>query len=63
MFIIYIYVLFHYNFFFVSVFFILHSEFDGVLLDFSRQRATLETMDKLFKLGEVGFAYICVFML
>ncbi|XP_062158302.1 glucose-6-phosphate isomerase, cytosolic 1 [Alnus glutinosa] len=29
-------------------------EFDGVLLDHSRQRATLETMDKLFKLAEAA---------
>uniref|UniRef100_A0A2N9GN38 Glucose-6-phosphate isomerase n=1 Tax=Fagus sylvatica TaxID=28930 RepID=A0A2N9GN38_FAGSY len=27
-------------------------EFDGVLFDYSRQRATLETVDKLFKLAE-----------
>ncbi|KAF5468465.1 hypothetical protein F2P56_012614 [Juglans regia] len=29
-------------------------EFDGVLLDYSRQRATLETIDKLFKLAEAA---------
>ncbi|GAB4826445.1 hypothetical protein Ancab_033340 [Ancistrocladus abbreviatus] len=29
-------------------------EFDGLLLDYSRQRATLETMDMLFKLAEAA---------
>lgn len=29
-------------------------EFDGIALDYSRQRSTLDTMDKLFKLAEVG---------
>lgn len=29
-------------------------EFDGILLDYSRQRATLETIDKLFKLAEAA---------
>ncbi|KAK6278101.1 hypothetical protein POUND7_018424 [Theobroma cacao] len=29
-------------------------EFDGMLLDYSRQRATLETMDKLYKLAEAA---------
>lgn len=29
-------------------------EFDGILLDYSRQCATLETMDKLFKLAEAA---------
>ncbi|XP_040996797.1 glucose-6-phosphate isomerase, cytosolic isoform X2 [Juglans microcarpa x Juglans regia] len=29
-------------------------EFDGMLLDYSRQRATLETIDKLFKLAQVA---------
>ncbi|GMH05215.1 hypothetical protein Nepgr_007055 [Nepenthes gracilis] len=29
-------------------------EFDGMMLDYSRQRATDETMDKLFKLAEVA---------
>ncbi|KAF7141807.1 hypothetical protein RHSIM_Rhsim06G0034400 [Rhododendron simsii] len=30
------------------------NEFDGILLDYSRQCATLETMDKLFKLAEAA---------
>ncbi|KAK7381336.1 hypothetical protein VNO78_33958 [Psophocarpus tetragonolobus] len=30
------------------------AEFDGVLLDYSRQQATLETREKLFKLAEVA---------
>ena len=34
------------------------SEFDGLLLDYSRQCATLETMDKLFKLAEVIWTII-----
>lgn len=34
--------------------FFLHSEFDGILLDYSRQQATLETKEKLFKLAEVS---------
>ncbi|KAK3038115.1 hypothetical protein RJ639_029569, partial [Escallonia herrerae] len=29
-------------------------EFDGMLLDFSRQRATVDTLDKLFKLAEAA---------
>ncbi|KAL2335583.1 hypothetical protein Fmac_016796 [Flemingia macrophylla] len=29
-------------------------EFDGIILDYSRQQATLETMEKLFKLAEVA---------
>ncbi|GAB2287538.1 Glucose-6-phosphate isomerase, cytosolic 1 [Dionaea muscipula] len=29
-------------------------EYDGVLLDYSRQRATLQTLDKLFKLAETA---------
>ncbi|KAG7943936.1 hypothetical protein I3843_15G071600 [Carya illinoinensis] len=29
-------------------------EFDGLLLDYSRQRATLETIDKLFKLADAA---------
>lgn len=28
-------------------------EFDGLLLDYSRQRATVETMDKLLNLAKV----------
>ena len=40
------------NFFFFPLC-IIYSEFDGVLLDYSRQRATNETVDKLFKLAEV----------
>ena len=40
------------QFFFFSLC-IIYSEFDGVLLDYSRQRATNETVDKLFKLAEV----------
>lgn len=32
---------------------ILYSEFDGIFLDYSRQCATLDTLDKLFKLAEV----------
>lgn len=30
------------------------SEFDGVLLDYSRQCATVDTLNKLNKLAEVG---------
>ncbi len=37
-----------------------YSEFDGVLFDYSRQRATLETVDKLFKLAEVCFCAVLV---
>ncbi|KAE9457050.1 hypothetical protein C3L33_11042, partial [Rhododendron williamsianum] len=33
---------------------LLNFEFDGILLDYSRQCATLETMDKLFKLAEAA---------
>jgi hypothetical protein len=29
-------------------------EFEGVYLDFARQQATTETVDKLFKLAEVN---------
>ena len=38
------------------------SEYDGLLLDYSRQRATLDTIGKLFKLAEVGFVrcYYCI---
>lgn len=31
-----------------------YSEFDGLLLDYSRQCATVETLQKLLKLAEVG---------
>ncbi|GFZ10310.1 sugar isomerase (SIS) family protein [Actinidia rufa] len=33
---------------------VFYSEFDGMLLDYSRQLATLETIDKLFKLAEAA---------
>ena len=38
------------------------SGYDGLLLDYSRQRATLDTIGKLFKLAEVGFVrcYYCI---
>lgn len=32
----------------------LNREFDDILLDYSRQRATLDTIDKLLKLAEVS---------
>lgn len=37
---------------------IICSEFDGLLLDYSRQQATLETIEKLFKLAEVVFPFL-----
>lgn len=33
---------------------IMGSEFDGILLDYSRQCATLDTLNKLKNLAEVG---------
>lgn len=39
----------------ISVCAIICSEYDGILLDYSRQQATLETIGKLFKLAEVAF--------
>ena len=32
-----------------------YSEFDGILLDYSRQRIYQDTMEKLFRLAEVKF--------
>lgn len=37
------------------------SDFDGITLDYSRQRATPGTMDKLYNLAEVTFERFCVF--
>lgn len=42
---------------------IICSEFDGMLLDYSRQQATHETIDKLFKLATVAFAFFFFFFL
>lgn len=32
---------------------VVHSEFDGIVLDYSRQQATVHTVDKLYNLAEV----------
>lgn len=44
---------------------LIFSDFDGLFLDYSRQCATAETMDKLFKLAEVTMAVcvcVCVYL-
>ena len=35
---------------------VVHSEFDGIMVDYSRQQATVDTVDKLYNLAEVKFA-------
>lgn len=44
------------NFVFVGFWICFISEFDGILLDYSRQCATVYTVDNLFKLAEGGLA-------
>jgi len=39
------------------------SDFDGITLDYSRQRATPGTMDKLYNLAEVNFEWFFFFFL